>query len=1740
MRTIEPQFAPRLSRIETGGASEPLTPSPGAPATVTLPIQEDGGTVLTAIFARGLTLDGSTSSLRSAETALTAEPGFAITGTNSNSATVNVTASLMTIGARRRQASDPFFLLSFSTKNEAGFETTTTQNDALNQVRVTFSNISPVAVDDSFVVAGVGDFNGNVLNQGVDANNRGDRDPDSNDFTAEIDQQPALGAVVLNANGNFVYTPPATTQETMQSTSFTYFLRDGEGAISNTATVSIDILGVPNRAPVAQDDQVVTNEDTPLMGNVLLDNGGGADSDPDNSSLTVSGTPMAQFGSVTLNPNGDFTYTPNLNATGDPMTNQDSFTYELRDGGGLTDTATVTITINPVNDPPVAADRTFQTPGDMPLTRNLVDLGLVSDVDDDDASLTVEEASPATIGSVAIQPNGVFVYTPPSPPSVMPQTATFTYRARDGSSASNTATVTINVLGVAPMNNPPVARDDEFTTAEDTQLTSVNVLQDNGNGVDFDPDPATNLTVNLFRQADFGEVVLSANGDFTYTPDPNATGAAMTNLDTFQYQLSDGSLVETATVRITIMPVNDTPVAEDGDFTVAGDGQLAANIFDEGLATDVDGDTLTTEVASAATLGSVVIQPNGDFIYTPPSPPSATQQIATFTYRAIDGSNASDTGTVTVTVQGVVVANRPPAAQNDRFQTDEDTPLAGDVFADNGSGADMDPDGDPLMASISRQASFGVAVLNANGMFTYTPDRDVAGDPMTNEDSFEYSVTDGQEVVSAVVTILVRPVNDAPVAMTIQSPTVNEAQGEQTFNLLDPNFVADADGDDLSVSQVVVTVTAPTLSNPVLRTQVNDGMLSFDPQDLDDLDNDESAEVVVVYQISDGGAPPVAGRLEVTISGLDNGVGRVAGQYAETIRGRYNQHFLTQNEANASCHTCHQVGQVDADVDSVNDCTATVFTPYGLMICRGRDPGQMPLTDLQRRLAEVEAAFAPRLNATPSLAVPFDAAPGAPIGQPLTASAGFTVDRQPSRVLDFAIVNQNTMQLSNTDADGQFTIDASGQLRVAGPLTPGEHTIDVRPINDAGQRDNNGALRNGVPGFYPIEAPLLRFVTITVTMTEPVVVSDDFNVAQNTPLTFDVLANDQGGAAQSIRIVSMPANGTVVVNADNMVTYSPNPNFFGPDSFEYMTVGEGGESNVGRVTLDIVEADGAVAIDDEAVATLDQATRIDVLSNDLGLRPFTTSIVTPPSAGDAQVRQDGQIDFTPQMGFTGEVTLRYRIANAVAASEADVTIQVVDAGAGTLSNAVRDPALRRVARALGDSCTAISGAAGPANDDQNDLLGICGLIADEAADGGDIDSAMRAIRPEEALAVTDLALLSGRAAHNVVFDRLRRTRGGAGRGVDFGGFRIAFGQNSVAGADVAPLADEFVDSLLGADREIADAFGRFGVFLGGDVTFANRKSTANLNGYELDSYSVLGGVDYAVNDNVLIGGGIGFSTAKTIFAGGGEITADTVQVVLFGSIEQFVTPGLRLDGMIGGGKTNYDLTRHIGFAAGGGMINRSARADFDGLHFNVAGRLEYDLAKTFGPDATFDSGNIYYGPWDVSIFTDFDYLYAATEDYVEQGAGGLSLRMQTDDHQSLLTDVGTRIGLPIGTVVGDIKPFAELSVNAELLGERPSAVASFAAIGANAPTFRIVGERSEEVFGRAVLGAEGEIAGASVAIEYETSFAREDLSEERISLTVNRQLLGDDRLGVSMGFGFSDDRASQTNMQIGFDYSLRF
>ena len=528
----------------------------------------------------------------------------------------------------------------------------------------TVTNPAPTAVNDNAATDEDMPVNVDVLTNDVD--------PDGDPLTVTT-ATATNGTVVIEADGTLTYTPNANFNGT---DTITYEISDGNGGTS-TAAVTVEVAPI-NDPPVAADDAVTTDEDTPVTIGVL-----GNDTDIDGDDLTVTDATSAD-GTVTINPDGTLEFTPNADFNGTA-----TISYTIDDGNGGTDTAIVTVTVNPINDPPVANPDTAATDED-----TLVNIALIgNDTDADGDALTVTAAA-APNGTVTINADGSVDYTPNAD---FNGTDTITYTISDGNGgfSTSTATVTVNAINDAPAATPiaPQANDDAVPVTLDVS----------GNFTDVDGDALSFTAAGLPAG-----LTIDAGGVITGTIDNSASQGG---------PLGDGNY----TVTVTADDGNGGTVTSTFVWTVANPAPVAANdtaSTDEDaavnipvLANDVDpdGDDLTVTGATAAS-GTVVIEADGTLTYTPNADFNGTD---TITYTIDDGEGGTSTATVEVTVAPV---NDAPVAGTIAAQSDLDA----DAITLDVSGSFSDIDGDALTFTAAGLPA-GLSI-DANGVITGTID----------------------------------------------------------------------------------------------------------------------------------------------------------------------------------------------------------------------------------------------------------------------------------------------------------------------------------------------------------------------------------------------------------------------------------------------------------------------------------------------------------------------------------------------------------------------------------------------------------------------------------------------------------------------------------------------------------------------------------------------------------------------------------------------------------------------------------------------------------------------------------------------------------------------------------------------------------------------------------------------------------------------------------------------------------
>jgi hypothetical protein len=1019
------------------------------------------------------------------------------------------------------------------------------QSQATVTVTVLEGNAPPVAVDDSASTQ-----EDQAVNIAVLVN---DSDPDNDPLEVALLTQPASGTATLQTDKTITYTPNPNFTGT---DAFTYEIEDPDGE-TDSATVNVSVTPV-NDLPVAVDDSATTDEDTAVTVAVLSN-----DTDLDNDTLDVVNTTGVTNGSAVVNANETITFTPAEGFHGTV-----TFDYSMTDGNGGSDVGTVTITINPVNDPPVAHDDTAVTDEDSSVTVNVLD----NDTDADDDFLGVTAVTQGANGTVTLDP---VTYTPAAN---FHGTDSFTYTVSDGNGGTDTATVNVTVNEA---NDTPIANDDTATVAEDSPVT-VNVL---GNDTDADNDT---LNVTAVTQGTNGSVTLSP---VTYTPNANFHGT-----DSFTYTVSDGNGgTDTATVTVTVTSVNDDPVANDDTASVVEDDSVIVNVL--GNDSDVDNDTLTVTAVTQGANGAVTLNP---VTYTPSPNFFGTDS---FTYTIGDstgGGGGVDTATVTVTI----------AASNDNLTALDDSA----TVAEDGSvtvtvlGNDSDPENDVLSVQSVTQGTNGSVVI-VGTQVTYTPNPDFHG-----ADSFTYTASDGNGGTdSATVTITVTPVNDAPVA------------GDDTASVVEDGSVAvTVLGNDADVDDDLLTVTSTQGANGSVVINGDDTVTYTPEADFNGTDS-------FTYTVSDG---------------EDNDTATVT----VTVGAANDAPVAADDSASTTEDNPISVAVLVNDTDPENDTLEVSAVTQGT-------------NGAVQHTRSGTAIYTPAANFHGTDSFTYTASDGN--GGTDTAMVTVTI----SSINDAPVANDDPASVAE---DGSVTVavlandtDADNDTLTVTAVTQGTHgTVTLNPVTYTPAANYNGpdtftyTISDGNGGTDTATVN----VTVGSANDAPVANDDTATVAEDGSVSIPVLTNDTDLDNDTLTVISVtqPANGTVTMNP---VTYTPNANFFGTNSFTYTVSDGNGGNDTATVTVTVTAVnDAPVAVNDSATTLAETAVTVLVRTNDTDIEGNTLTItgITQGAHGTVVNNAGQSVTYTPATAWIGPDTFTYTIsdgAGGTATATVNITVQ---------------------------------------------------------------------------------------------------------------------------------------------------------------------------------------------------------------------------------------------------------------------------------------------------------------------------------------------------------------------------------------------------------------------------------------------------------------------------------------------------
>lgn len=747
------------------------------------------------------------------------------------------------------------------------------------------------------------------------------------------------------------------------------------------------------------------------------------------------------------------------------------------------------------------------------------------------------------LGTATISATGLFSFTPGVNQF---GTEVISYTATTATDGTATGQVTVTVSAV---NDAPVANDDSGFSVDVGSSVLILVLANDDAGGN-NTEPLSELTITAGPTAPTRGSIEIVGDQIRYTPTPGIASGT----DTFSYTITDtGGLFSTANVTLDV--VNNSVGISAGNKTIGIQEDNGGVTTSEVLVADLGADNLIVVntgssdiVLSAATAASGIVRIDGDQIFYTPVQNANGQVLITYT---ANNDLGSDTGIITVNIDPV---NDRPIAPNLDFTVNERATRTINVLQPGGgqtAPSDVETATQNLIVTLAPGFSSNlgtVAVVNNLIVVNST------GTAAQGGFSFQYRVTDADGAVSdnGSISINVLDIQDPPIAQNSTRPAVDE--GVQTITV-DLAALTTIEGND-TVNYSIVTQgsvgTASISGNNLLFT----------------LGADETgSNVEVVYR-----ATGLNGSDDGTITFTVNPVNDAP------ILGAIADQSLQENSF-VDIDVLAEASDPDGDamtVEIVSQGTKGIATVNGGLVRYQTNTDELGADSIQVRVTDPSNAFSEtrtiNLNITDVVFAPV-AGPGS-----LTAvedGPNVTLDLRPlvnaqAGIVTFAITQPTGGSGTATVAGSVLTYDPNADSN-------GQTTLTYTATNALGNSTNTIT------------------INITATNDDPIAVNDSFSVIKDTATPLNVLANDTPNPAGENDTITVsvaagdgPSLGSVSIDSNNVITYTPNSGATGNDSFTYtLSDGQGG---VDTATVQIT-------IEDFAPSSISGQLYLDSVSN---------------------------------------------------------------------------------------------------------------------------------------------------------------------------------------------------------------------------------------------------------------------------------------------------------------------------------------------------------------------------------------------------------------------------------------------------------------------------------------------------------------------------------------------------------------
>jgi gliding motility-associated-like protein len=1053
-------------------------------------------------------------------------------------------------------------------------------------INVISINDNPVATDDTGTLNEGGSITINIVENDSDVDG-------SLDLNTVFIGNVRNGTFVDNRDGTITFTHDGS--ETITA-GFSYTINDDLGATSNQASVSLTVIPQNDAPVITSPPSAAINENALVVLTVIS-------SDPEDNTVTYSLSSNGDSHLFSIQPTSgvlSFIAAPNYEAPLDADANNDyQVTIIATDDGtpALQSSQELTIRVNNVNEVPLSVDDAYTANEDNPLTISAPGV-LENDSDEENDPLTVHLQNNVTHGNLTLNSDGSFTYSAElnynGPDG-------FSYYISDGVNNSTVAQVAINVL---PQNDAPVASNDTYNTLEDELLivNSPGVLTN-----DFDIDGHA-LTATLVQTTVHGTLTLNTNGSFTYQPNLNFAGS-----DSFTYAANDGNIVSnTATVTINVGASNDAPVSQNDTYQTNEDTKLVIpfpGIL--GNDTDADNNTLSAQLVSSPSNGTLTLNPNGSFTYQPNADFYGNDS---FSYQASDGVLEGNTATVSISVRAV---NDSPVAADDYLYTAENTPWNLNVLANDADPHDSQNGGiNSTSLKIIKHPKNGSALIIGGQLLNYTPYPGFYG-----KDTLSYVVFDIGYPLPArsdTAQVFIQVARVSPLAVNDNVTTDEDVP--VTINVIMNDLDTDIDASTVKVG------TPPSHGN---YTILPDGSIQYQPH------LNYNGSDIFTYTVKDRTQlESKVANVYITINAVPDAPRTINRNFStrEDVTISIDLYEITSDPEGNIDPTSVQFNSLPSNGNVINNPDDRIISYIPASGFSGDDSFSFNVTDSTSLVSNISTILISVSNQAPN-----------------AVNDEYTIYED----------QQTNFSVFLNDLDEQNNILTSSVDTISGPIN-GTIAIDrstgvITYIPDKNYfGPDNFIYEIFDTDGYSDEATVS--ITIAPVNDAPDVNDDEFASQEDQVVTMDVLNNDFDIDNQldsaSLVIFQPPLHGQVSFNSTNfLITYTPDLNYNGADTFIYEVADEAGARAQASVNIMLSAVNDAPEPQWDIVTTDEETPiQIDVLENDIDVEDNivigSVTVTTEPLHGLTSVDPGtGQITYTPELDYFGEDQFIYQVSD---------------------------------------------------------------------------------------------------------------------------------------------------------------------------------------------------------------------------------------------------------------------------------------------------------------------------------------------------------------------------------------------------------------------------------------------------------------------------------------------------------------